>query len=173
MKYAVAIDIGGTNTRVALIDEELNIVSREQFSTDNKEPEITLNKISDIVKAFDKDITGIGMSCPGPLDLINGKVLTPPNLNGKWHNLEISKVLSEKTGKPVYLDNDANLAGLAEAVVGEGKRLDDDGTLAVDHRCLVLPLGNVDPNDVHSIGSSRVQITDIPRAAEGHNLLRD
>ena len=58
MKYAVAIDIGGTNTRVALIDEELNIVSREQFSTDNKEPEITLNKISDIVKAFDKDITG-------------------------------------------------------------------------------------------------------------------
>ena len=73
MKYAVAIDIGGTNTRVALIDEELNIVSREQFSTDNKEPEITLNKISDIVKAFDKDITGIGMSCPGPLDLINEK----------------------------------------------------------------------------------------------------
>lgn len=121
MKYAVAIDIGGTNTRVALIDEKLNIVSREQFSTDNKEPEITLNKISDIVKAFDKDITGIGMSCPGPLDLMNGKVLTPPNLNGKWHNLEISKVLSEKTGKPVYWDNDANLAGLAEAVIGEGK----------------------------------------------------
>ena len=64
MKYAVAIDIGGTNTRVALIDEKLNIVSREQFPTDNKEPELTLNKISDIVKAFDKEITGIGMSCP-------------------------------------------------------------------------------------------------------------
>lgn len=59
------------------------------------------------------------------------------------------------------------------AVVGEGKRLDDDGALAVNHRCLVLSLGDVDPNDVHSIGSSRVQITDIPRAAEGHNLLRD
>ena len=59
------------------------------------------------------------------------------------------------------------------AVVGEGKRLDDDGALAVNHRCLVFPLGDVDPNDVHSIGSSHVQITDIPRAAEGHNLLRD
>ena len=59
------------------------------------------------------------------------------------------------------------------AVVGERKRLDDDGALAVDHRCLVLPLGDVDPNDVHSAGSSHVQITDIPRAAEGHNLLRD
>ena len=59
MKYAVAIDIGGTNTRVALIDEELNIVSREQFSTDNKEPEITLNKISDIVKALIKTLQGL------------------------------------------------------------------------------------------------------------------
>jgi len=45
--------------------------------------------------------------------------------------------------------------------------------LAVNHRCLVLPLGDVDPNDVHSVGSSHIQITDIPRAAEGHNLLRD
>ena len=59
MKYAVAIDIGGTNTRVALIDEELNIVSREQFSTDNKEPEITLNKISDIVKVLIKTLQGL------------------------------------------------------------------------------------------------------------------
>ena len=59
------------------------------------------------------------------------------------------------------------------AVVGEGKRLDDDCTISVDHGCLVLSLGDVDANDVHSIGSSRVQITDIPRAAEGHNLLRD
>ena len=101
MKYAVAIDIGGTNTRVALIDEELNIVSREQFSTDNKEPEITLNKISDIVKAFDKDITGIGMSCPGPLDLINGKVLTPPNLIMMriWQDLRKQLLVKEKTAK--------------------------------------------------------------------------
>ena len=121
MKYAVAIDIGGTNTRVALVDEKLNIVSRKQFSTDSESPENTLEEISGIITSFDKDIVGIGMSCPGPLDLINGKVLTPPNLNGKWHNLEISKVLSEKINKPVYLDNDANLACLAEAVVGQGK----------------------------------------------------
>ena len=62
---------------------------------------------------------------------------------------------------------------LPGAVVGERKWLDDDCTISVDHGCFVLSLGNVDPNDVHSIGSSRVQITDIPRAAEGHNLLRD
>lgn len=121
MKYAIAIDIGGTNTRVALVDEKLNIIDRHQFATDSSNPEITLGKISDIIKTYDYNIVGAGMSCPGPLDLIHGQILTPPNLNGKWHNLFVAKELSKMADIPVYLDNDANLAGLAEAVVGEGK----------------------------------------------------
>lgn len=121
MKYAIAIDIGGTNTRVALVDEKLNIIDRHQFATDSSNPEITLGKISDIIKTYDYNIVGAGMSCPGPLDLMNGQILNPPNLNGKWHNLFVAKELSKTADIPVYLDNDANLAGLAEAVVGEGK----------------------------------------------------
>ena len=121
MKYSVAIDIGGTNTRVALADEELNIIERKQFATDSENPDVTLGKIAEVIKSFDCDIVGAGMSCPGPLDLINGKILTPPNLKGQWHNLKVAEELSKLINKPVYLENDANLAGLAEAVVGEGK----------------------------------------------------
>lgn len=121
MKYSVAIDIGGTNTRVALADEELNIIERKQFATDSENPDVTLGKIAEVIKSFDCDIVGAGMSCPGPLDLINGKILTPPNLKGQWHNLKVAEELSKLISKPVYLENDANLAGLAEAVVGEGK----------------------------------------------------
>ena len=121
MKYSVAIDIGGTNTRVALADEELNIIERKQFATDSENPDVTLGKIAEVIKSFDCDIVGAGMSCPGPLDLINGKILTPPNLKGQWHNLKVAEELSMLINKPVYLENDANLAGLAEAVVGEGK----------------------------------------------------
>ena len=121
MKYSVAIDIGGTNTRVALADEELNIIERKQFATDSENPDVTLGKIAEVIKSFDCDIVGAGMSCPGPLDLINGKILTPPNLKGQWHNLKDAEELSKLINKPVYLENDANLAGLAEAVVGEGK----------------------------------------------------
>lgn len=121
MKYSVAIDIGGTNTRVALADEELNIIDRKQFATDSENPDVTLGKIAEVIKSFDCDIVGAGMSCPGPLDLINGKILTPPNLKGQWHNLKVAEELSKHINKPVYLENDANLAGLAEAVVGEGK----------------------------------------------------
>ena len=121
MKYSVAIDIGGTNARVALADEELNIIERKQLATDSENPDVTLGKIAEIIKSFDCDIVGAGMSCPGPLDLINGKILTPPNLKGQWHNLKVAEELSKLINKPVYLENDANLAGLAEAVVGEGK----------------------------------------------------
>lgn len=121
MKYSVAIDIGGTNTRVALADEELNIIERKQFATDSENPDVTLGKIAEVIKSFDCDIVGAGMSCPGPLDLINGKILTSPNLKGQWHNLKVAEELSKLINKPVYLENDANLAGLAEAVVGEGK----------------------------------------------------
>ena len=121
MKYAIGVDIGGTNTRVALFDEDLNLVERVQFATDVDEPSVTLKQIAETVKSFDKDICGIGLSCPGPLDLINGKILETTNLNKKWHNFSISDELSSYCGYPVFLENDANLAGLAEAVVGEGK----------------------------------------------------
>ena len=78
MKYSVAIDIGGTNTRVALADEELNIIERKQFATDSENPDVTLGKIAEVIKSFDCDIVGAGMSCPGPLDLINGKKSSLP-----------------------------------------------------------------------------------------------
>ncbi|NBK96940.1 MAG: ROK family protein [Erysipelotrichia bacterium] len=120
-KYAVGIDIGGTNTRVALIDEEYHIIERKQFLTFVDEPELTFQKIKEIVDEFDKQIIGVGVSCPGPLDLINGQIKQTPNLGEKWHFLFIVEALKKKLNIPVYLDNDANLAALAEAIIGEGK----------------------------------------------------
>ncbi len=122
MKHAIAIDIGGTNTRVALVDEKYEIIDRRQFATDSKNPDATLDQIAAIVNGYEEELVGVGMSCPGPIDLIAGKVLTPPNLTDGWHNYPIGEELSKRIhGLPVYLNNDANLACLAEAVIGEGK----------------------------------------------------
>ena len=121
MKYAIAIDIGGTNTRVALVDETYKIEERVQFQTNANNPDETLGKIQQAIKGFDRPIEGVGMSCPGPLDLLEGKILTTPNLHGKWQNYCVSKELEKLINKPVYLENDANLAALAEAIIGEGK----------------------------------------------------
>ena len=119
MKYAVGIDVGGTNTRVALINDEYKIVDRVQFSTDTQNPQVTLEKINNVIKGFGQKIEGIGISCPGPLDLIHGIILETPNLPG-WHYFHLTEELQNITGIKVQLQNDANLAGLAEAVIGAG-----------------------------------------------------
>ena len=121
MKYAVAIDIGGTNTRVALVNEKLEITDRQQISTNPENPEETLGKIAEVIKGYNHEIVGVGMSCPGPLDLVNARIITPPNLRGDWHHLAVAEKLQSMIHIPVYLNNDGNLAALAEAVAGEGK----------------------------------------------------
>lgn len=123
MKYTASVDIGGTNTRVALIDENYTVVERVSFRTDALSPSVTIERIAEVVLSFDQEIVGIGVSCPGPLDLINGVVLTPPNLKG-WHNYKVEHELSLLTQLKVYLENDANLAGLAEATIGAGVGMD-------------------------------------------------
>ncbi len=122
MSYALGIDIGGTNTRVALIDNNYRMVNRVQFPTNSDDPQNNLNQIKKVIDDFDVDnIVGIGISCPGPLDLINGNILETPNLKPTWWHFPIVQELQNTTGIPTYLENDANLACLAEACVGQGK----------------------------------------------------
>lgn len=124
MKYSIGIDIGGSNTRVALVDEDMNLIERIQFRTNPDDPQETLEKIREVIKGFDKDIVGIGVSCPGPLNLKTGYIINTPNLNESWWTFSIPETITEMTGLPCYLENDANLAALAEAVVGDGKDKD-------------------------------------------------
>ena len=118
--YTAGIDIGGTNTRIALIDEAYEIIERIQFPTDVNNPQATLQKIQEAVQGFSVAIAGVGLSCPGPLDLKQGIILDTPNLKGGWHGLAVSKELSARLKVPVFLENDANLACLAEAQGAHG-----------------------------------------------------
>lgn len=119
-RYAAGIDIGGTNTRIAIVDEQLNIVNRIQFQTIVSSADDTIDEIKKVLDSFQMDIIGVGVSCPGPLDLKKGIILTPPNLK-EWHYYPLSKNMEERLNIPVYLENDANLACLAEAKAGAGK----------------------------------------------------
>ncbi len=65
-------------------------------------------------------MAGIGISAPGPLNPITGVVVAPPNLKG-WHNVPLGQVLHDEFGVPVYVGNDANVAGLAETVLGAAR----------------------------------------------------
>jgi len=66
------------------------------------------------------DISGIGISCGGPLNSKTGTVLSPPNLIG-WDNIPIVQITEERFKVKTYLQNDANAGAIAEWKYGAGK----------------------------------------------------
>lgn len=119
--YTIGIDIGGTNTRVALIDKN-RIIEKKVFSTNINDASINTKEILKIINYFKNksDIEGIGICSPGPLDLINNVILNPPNLPG-WKKYKIVEEIRNGTGINAYLENDANVAALGEYLLLENK----------------------------------------------------
>lgn len=117
MRTVIAVDIGGTNTRLAIVDENLTILKKTSFKTNTLDPVDFLTKLNEFINESNQQISSIGVSFPGPLDTKNGKVLTPPNLPG-WHYYPIVEKIEGITGLTCRLEGDARCAGLAEACSG-------------------------------------------------------
>lgn len=121
MKKYIGIDIGGTKCAVVLGDREGNILEKVRFET--TDVQTTLERIlSETVhmKEQHPEAVSVGISCGGPLDPVRGMIQSPPNLPG-WDNIEIVRMIGERTGLPAMLCNDANACALAEHRFGAGK----------------------------------------------------
>lgn len=115
MKYT-GIDIGGTKCAV-IVGDKNGIEQKIKFDTTTVDETIN-NIIAAVEKLGAND--AIGISCGGPLDSKKGVIMSPPNLPG-WDNIEIVKMLKDKFGVPVGIQNDANACALAEWKYGAGK----------------------------------------------------
>jgi glucokinase len=118
----IGLDLGGTRVRAARLSHDLEIIKRhETLTEDERGLDATLDLIKEMIReVLPKDgtpVAGIGVSAPGPLNPITGVVVAPPNLKG-WHNVPLGHILHQEFGVPVYIGNDANVAGLAETVRG-------------------------------------------------------
>lgn len=123
MEYIVGVDIGGTNIRAALLDEDRKILEKIKIKNEvDKGPEYNLSKIINYINEdwISKGIKGIGVGCPGPLNIKSGTILKAPNLRG-WNNFNVKKYFEENTSLRTEVNNDANVAGLAEAMIGSAK----------------------------------------------------
>lgn len=129
MKYFIGIDLGGTNVRTLLVDENGNTYSEVKDNTESaKGPDYVCDKIIKQIESLDtqicgglKGIAGIGIGVPGPVDTVNGYMIMATNLPG-FENYPICDKLAKHFDMPVFIDNDANVAGLAEALLGAGKK---------------------------------------------------
>jgi glucokinase len=128
---AVAVDLGGTQFRVALGTSEGEIEWRTSRPTRaERGPQATLDSIFDAVQeavAATRDrgtIKGIGIGAPGPVDPWAGVIHTPPNLPG-WDGVPLKRMFEEKFDIPTQVANDANLAAVGEHRYGAGRGLAD------------------------------------------------
>ena len=126
MRYAIAIDFGGTNIRGAIIDEKGKIHLSRVVSTEaNKGKNKVLSNIVEVIsllkEEFKQGITGIGISMPGFID-DSGTVVFGGGTLKFLKGVKLKRLIEKKADLPVLIDNDANCFALAEAVFGAGKK---------------------------------------------------
>ncbi len=121
MKKYIGLDIGGTKIHGALVDANGKILEERFVETEvQKGKKHVLNKIFLVIdELYSKDVLGIGIGSPGPLDIKKGKILNTPNLPLK--NFFLRDAIYKKYKIKTILDNDANCFVLGEACFGIAK----------------------------------------------------
>lgn len=123
MGIIIGVDIGGTQMRAAsYAPGQLEPIKQKKIATLASEPG-GFDRLIEVIEAVwpkDEAVEAIGLGSPGPLDPHTGYLLAPPN-NPEWHNFPLAPNIEKHFGVKAYLDNDANLAGLAEYRFGAGK----------------------------------------------------
>ncbi len=122
----IGVDVGGTQLRAVLADSAGTVQRRIAVPTHSADGrDAVLDRIRQLIQdvclgvEWDQ-IRAIGLGVPGPTDPFTGLVVIAPNLPG-WLNVNLFEELSSSFDCPIYVGNDANLAGLAEHRFGAGQ----------------------------------------------------
>ncbi len=129
IKYIIAIDLGGTNLKIGLFNFKLNIKEKKTLDTKRFiKKERLIQTIIDSVREIIKDnnlskknILGVGLGIPGPIDYKRGIIHFLPNIPG-WKEVPLKKILKKRLGMNIYIDNDTNLMALAEQKLGAASK---------------------------------------------------
>lgn len=121
MGILVGIDVGGTKIAFAAGEANGTLLATEQRpSRLSGDGAIDVAAMAEDVRGLlakagiaPGQVEAIGVAVPSPLDIERGVVLAPPNLPG-WHEVPVRDLLADAFGVPVFVENDANAAALAE-----------------------------------------------------------
>lgn len=123
----LGIDLGGTQIRAAVLQGKHMLSRASTLTGDTRQPERVLQRIyACLEQALDearvplREIAGLGIASPGPLDNRTGTIYSPPNLPG-WDGVPLRALVQEHYQKDVFVENDANAAALGEYMFGAGQ----------------------------------------------------
>ena len=123
MNYVVAVDVGGTEIKSALVDSDLNLIATINAPTPkaDKTGVETVKAIVELVSEFSKQqtVSAVGLAVPGALDEPAGTSRWSGNL--QWNNLPIRDLLAKAINMPVAFGHDVRTAAVAEMRSGAAK----------------------------------------------------
>jgi len=126
--YFAGVDVGGTNTKIGLVDDDGQTLDYRSIPTNEEAgPADLLQRAAGAIKEMaaavgirDRELVATGLGTPGPMDIPNGRILDPTNLP-HWRHFPVRAELGESLSLPVTFSNDANAAAYGEFWVGSGR----------------------------------------------------
>lgn len=123
----IGLDIGGTKLAGGVLTSDPRLLMRRERAARAEEGvEVSLGQVYSLLSelqgaaAAHGPLAGIGICAPGPLNPETGVIFNPTNMPG-WINVPLAEEVARRLGVPCRVENDANGAGLAEAMFGAGR----------------------------------------------------
>lgn len=120
----IGIDLGATNLSVGLVENGLLTEIRNRSLPEDKSVMSVINVMAEMIEEVDNGATKLGIGVPSVVDSVEGIVYDVQNIPG-WEKVHLKDLLEEKTGKSVFLNNDANCFALGEWMYGDGQGKDN------------------------------------------------
>ncbi|MGW0943828.1 ROK family protein [Streptomyces sp. NPDC002623] len=131
MRHVIALDVGGTGMKAALVGADGALLHRARRATGRERgPDAVVAGILDFaadlhehgVEEFGEPASAAGLAVPGIVDEANGVAAYAANLG--WRNIPLRELLAARLGIPVALGHDVRTGGLAEGRIGAGRGAD-------------------------------------------------
>lgn len=129
-QLAIGVDLGGTTVKTGLIDSDGKILAQSKLPTRAEEnPNAVIEQIKKSITEVLKhtngiSVAGVGIAAPGIVENPGGIVKSPPNFRG-WDVVPLGSELEKEFKVRIEVDNDANVAAVAESKFGAGKEYPD------------------------------------------------
>jgi len=170
-KVFLGIEIGGTKLQIFICNNKAFIIKRWRLIVgDTKEASEIREAISnviihEIIPQYTIEAIGIGFG--GPVNKDNGNIIESYQVNG-WSSFDLSGWMKQIVDVPVYIENDANLAALSEALIGAGKNA---------NRVFYITIGSgigggfiINKSIYHGAGIAEAEIGHLRLSKEGSTL---
>ncbi len=137
LNLSIGVDLGGTNLRIAAVDEQGRLVEKVTLGTRvSLGRDHVINDMCDAIQRLAEKyqksaaLLGIGIGVPGIIDMQSGMLRESPNLPG-WADYPVLTEIEQRLTTRVILENDANVAALGEKWLGAARDFDDVAMLTL------------------------------------------